>query len=116
MCLPPGDLSCVNVHRGSNSSFLAFKVQVPITGDALGHFLDEALSDVALPRRLLGIVLDQQIEDRRVGDMLGEIVRTREVAAGKTANRFQSLKMRRLRRPRSVGRRVIRSAPRGGLR
>src|ERR1700733_14223247 len=91
--LSPGDLSCVNVDCVSNGSLHAFKVEVPVTGDLLRHFMDEPLSDVALAPQLLGIGKDlrfhQQIENGGRQYVIGEIVRAGESAAGIAAHSFE---------------------------
>ena len=108
---PSGDLLFVNLDGVLDRLFHAVEIERFVARDALGHFPDEALGDVALARRLLGIVLDQQIEDRGIGDMLGEIVRILELAAGIAMNRLQPREMGRLRGARVIGWLVTRPAP-----
>jgi hypothetical protein len=116
--LAPGDLSCVNVDCVSNGSLHAFKVEVPVTGDLLRHFMDEPLGDVALAPQLLGVSDDlrprQQLKNGGGQDVFGEIVPAGEGAAGMAIHRFETLEMRGLGGARGVGRPVIWAAF-GGL-
>ena len=65
LCLPPGDLSFVDVDRVANRLFHAFKIEVPVTRDLLRHFVNEPLSYVASARYLFAIRLHEQIENRQ---------------------------------------------------
>jgi hypothetical protein len=109
---PSGDLLFIDLDGVLDRLFHAVEIQRLVAGDALGHLPDEAFRDVALPRRLLGIVFHQQIEDRAIGDMLREIIGILELAAGVAVNRLEPRKMRRLRSARAIGRRVPRTARR----
>ena len=110
---PSRDLLFIDFDGVAHRLLHAVEIERLVARDALRHFLDEAFGDVALSRHLLGIVRDQQIEDRRVGDLLGEIVRACEVAAGIAMDRLEPLEMLGLRGARGVGRRIVWPA-RGG--
>jgi hypothetical protein len=75
--------------------------------DALRHFPNEPFRDLAISRCFFGIVGDQQIEDRRIRDLLGQLVRACEFAAV-TVIVLEPFKMLSLRRVGGVGRRVVR--------
>ena len=67
---PAGDFLFVNFDRVAHRLFLALQIEVAVAGDFCRHLVNEAQRHVALARRLFGVVLDQQIENRGVGDVL----------------------------------------------
>src|SRR5208283_4972962 len=50
----PSDLRFIDLDGPLHLLFHAVEIERFVAGDALGHFLDEALGDIALARRLLG--------------------------------------------------------------
>jgi hypothetical protein len=82
--------------------FHAAEIQRRIARDALRHLPNESFGDLALSRRVLGIMRDQQIKDRRIGDLLGEIVGVCEPAARIAVEPLEPFEMFDLRRPRGV--------------
>jgi hypothetical protein len=111
-----GDLVLVDLDRVAHRLLLAFKIERLVAGDALRHFLDETLGDGAAARFFKRVVLDQQGEDARGEDLLGEIVRACEFERI-ALWLFKTIQMRGLRCARSLGCCVVRPAllGRGGL-
>src|SRR6185437_2722692 len=62
--LPSRDLLLIELDSVPHGLLHAVEVERRIGRHPLRHLADEALRDLALLRRLLGIVRDQQIEDR----------------------------------------------------
>src|SRR5208337_3034535 len=107
-----GDLFLIDLYGVPHRLFHAVEVERPVACDALRHFPNEPFCDVALARRFLSIVRDQQIEDRRIGDVLGEIVGVGELAAWVAVERLEPFEMLRLRSARTVAWRKARPARR----
>jgi hypothetical protein len=105
-----GDFLFIHLNGIAHRLFHAVEIEPFVAGDATGHFLDEAFSDIPFAHQLLGIGFQQQIENGGRQYMLGKIVRAREGAAGIAAHRFEPREMHGLRRTRGLRRHVFRAA------
>jgi hypothetical protein len=97
----------VDVNRVANRLFLAFKIEVQVTGDLLRHFLNKPFGHIASACQLFGIRLHHQIENRPTQDIFGEVVGAGEGTAGIALYRSKARQMSILRGARALRRRVF---------